>query len=260
MSSSGVREVPLTLGATRYGLMLYNAEDGCAGRGFAKYGEYSEAEVEIFRQYRGNGRLALDIGANIGAHSLAMARIFDRVHSFEANSTLAAVIAANMALNGLDNVIVHGGPAQDSLQGLVFSDPLDFVKIDVDGPELEILGLLKPRITADRPILYFENDAIDRSEAKLAWLIGLPAYRSYWHLAGLYGPGNWIGAPIDDCDAGNASMMMLAVPEERPQPQGLKVARVGDTTLVMTRHERESGETYLTFDLSGLPDSLGVTA
>ncbi len=46
----------------------------------------------------------LDIGANIGTHSIAMAREFSRVIAFEPNPVVAAKFRNNIALNGLDSV------------------------------------------------------------------------------------------------------------------------------------------------------------
>ena len=65
------REVRLK--ATRYGLMLYHPKDAYIGRSFDLYGEFSEGEVGLFRQLLQPGAVVLDIGANIGAHTLYFA-------------------------------------------------------------------------------------------------------------------------------------------------------------------------------------------
>jgi FkbM family methyltransferase len=49
----------------------------------------------------------LDIGANVGTHSLAFARVFKTVHAFEPNQALWSQFERNMALNGLKNVQLH---------------------------------------------------------------------------------------------------------------------------------------------------------
>lgn len=52
---------------------------------------------------------AIDVGANVGAHALAMARATPRgrVLACEPNPTVAGRLRANVALNGLSNVSVH---------------------------------------------------------------------------------------------------------------------------------------------------------
>src|SRR4030081_2137189 len=71
----------------RYGYMLYNKNDTVVGPAIEAYGEYLEAEVAIFRQALRPGDVAVDVGANIGAHTLAMARLpapHRRRHPFQA--------------------------------------------------------------------------------------------------------------------------------------------------------------------------------
>lgn len=51
--------------------------------------------------------LALDIGANVGTHSLAFARVFKAVHAFEPNPMLWGQFERNMGLNQLTNVHLH---------------------------------------------------------------------------------------------------------------------------------------------------------
>lgn len=74
----------------RHGFMLYSRFDTVVGRSIEYYGEYFESEVVI------------DVGANIGAHTLALARIVGptgRVLAFEPVRTIHQVLCANMALN-----------------------------------------------------------------------------------------------------------------------------------------------------------------
>src|SRR4029079_8558912 len=59
----------------KYGLVLYNVNDHYVGRSFELYGEFSEGEVELFKQVIRPGDAVLDIAANIGAHTLVFARL-----------------------------------------------------------------------------------------------------------------------------------------------------------------------------------------
>jgi FkbM family methyltransferase len=73
------------------------------------FGGYESAEIRAFLsrvppERRGN---ILDVGANVGTHSLAFARVFDTVHAFEPNPNLWHQFERNVELNGLTNVHLH---------------------------------------------------------------------------------------------------------------------------------------------------------
>jgi FkbM family methyltransferase len=73
------------------------------------FGEYEHDLIRDFisaipEERRGT---VLDIGANVGTHSLAFARYFNRVHAFEPNPQLWENFQRNIDLNGLDNVRLH---------------------------------------------------------------------------------------------------------------------------------------------------------
>jgi FkbM family methyltransferase len=67
-----------------------------------------EPEVrELLRRALRPGDVAIDVGANAGAHTLAMAAAGARVLACEPNPTLRARLEANVALNGLETVTVR---------------------------------------------------------------------------------------------------------------------------------------------------------
>lgn len=73
------------------------------------HGGYETAAIEGFlaRAPPGRRESILDIGANVGVHSLAFGRAFRVVHAFDPNPALWASFERNMALNGLANVTLH---------------------------------------------------------------------------------------------------------------------------------------------------------
>ena len=71
---------------------------------------------------------------------------------------------------------------------------LRFLKIDVEGMEIDVLQGARELILRTRPTLYVENDRPARSEALVASLRSL-GYDLYWHTPRLYNPDNYLKNP-----------------------------------------------------------------
>lgn len=116
------RPLPFILASTNIGTMIVNYLDKCetpngaygVGYQFLQTGSFDFYEVEsvvallnLRRQYFGDGVVALDCGANIGAHSvtwgIAMTH-FGRVIAFEAQERIYYALAGNIAINNCFNV------------------------------------------------------------------------------------------------------------------------------------------------------------
>ena len=54
--------------------MLYSTKDIYIGRSLDLYGEFSEGEVHFFGQVLQPGMIAIDVGTNIGCHTVFMAK------------------------------------------------------------------------------------------------------------------------------------------------------------------------------------------
>src|SRR5579884_3184354 len=57
----------------RYGTFLIPTGDTGVGRSLAIYGEWSEAEIDLFRKFVRPGMTVLDVGAHIGVFTLPLA-------------------------------------------------------------------------------------------------------------------------------------------------------------------------------------------
>lgn len=242
----------------RYGRVLYNRFDIYIGRSLELYGEWSEGEISLFQQLLEPGMIAVDAGANIGTHTLALARIVGpkgAVLAFEPQRIVFQTLAANAALNSLTNVSCQQRALGDAL-GLVRVPPLDYaksnnfgglplgegwatgetveviriddlnlavchlIKIDVEGMELEVLRGAAATIERCQPALYVEIDRAEKRDEVLRWL-DAQGYVVFGHEVPLYNPANFKGNPTNVFED-IVSLNALAVPAKMaPQILGL---------------------------------------
>jgi FkbM family methyltransferase len=217
----------------RHGLMAYQPNDAYIGRSLDLYGEYSEGEVRFLSALLGPGQTALDVGANIGALAVPLARAVGprgRVLAFEPQRIAFYTLCANAVLNGLPQLLC--------LQHLLGQEPgtvavpeLDYrveqnfgsldlgrawegqtqpvarvriddlalaachlIKVDVEGMEREVLEGARQTIARCRPYLYVEDDRPDRSQALRECLLAL-GYRLWLHTPPYFSPDNYLGNP-----------------------------------------------------------------
>lgn len=73
------------------------------------YGGYELDNIQQFLSRLPPERLGtiLDVGANVGTHSLAFARHFEHVHAFEPNPDLWRSFETNIRINNISNVHLH---------------------------------------------------------------------------------------------------------------------------------------------------------
>ena len=219
------------LARSRDGHLLYNINDTYVGRSIEVYGEYAGIEARFLARLCGDDDVVIEVGANIGAHTVGLAgRVgaTGRVLAFEPQRLAFQTLCANVALNSLANVDCYWAavgekrgsmlvpeldPAQQanfgglSLEGatqgrrvpcfaldeFVAMPRLKLVKIDVEGMEGDVLRGATALLAKFKPHLYVENDRVDRSEA-LMRLIDSLGYRLYWHTPALFDPDNPYGA------------------------------------------------------------------
>lgn len=102
-----------------YGLnLLFPEGDDSVGRALCDYGEFAPAELGLIVEYlnkAGRGGTFIDVGANIGAITLPIARGRDswRFIAVEGHRGLAQVLSANALSNGLYNVEVLNAAVSD---------------------------------------------------------------------------------------------------------------------------------------------------
>ncbi len=164
---------------------------------------YERHELELIRKWCKPWSVFCDIGANIGNHTIYVAKYLNpsRVILFEPNPVAVEILTSNIALNGIaprcDMTHLGKGLSNKNAGGLgvrtsdgnlgstkmvegegdlqvVRGDSVlkgarvDFIKMDVEGMEMKALEGLSETIAAHRPTLFVEvSDKLQ--EVFLAW-------------------------------------------------------------------------------------------
>jgi FkbM family methyltransferase len=231
----------------RHGRMLYLPRDQYLGRSLDLYGEFSEIEGRVFDRVLSPGQSVVEVGANIGAHTVHLAKLVGprgAVIAFEPQRVMFYLLCSNLALNEQFQVrayraavgnasgsikvpvldhraaanfggisVSSTGPGEDVPLVMLdrFSLPsLRLLKIDVEGMETEVLLGARQTIARHRPIIYVENDRKANSERLIRTLLDL-GYDLYWDLPPLFNPDNFAGYP-DNVFSGIISINLLCLP------------------------------------------------
>ena len=95
---------------TRYGTMEYLHADSVVSRSLAMYGEWAQAELDLLSRIIRPGDVVLDVGAFLGTHSLAFAKMVGAsgaVRSFEPRADIRRILASNVERNQLPQVQIE---------------------------------------------------------------------------------------------------------------------------------------------------------
>lgn len=243
----------LSLVTGRDGVFLINTNDTFVGRSLQVYGEYCRDESRMLRQLVHPGDTVMEIGANIGSHTVGLAKAVGpqgRVLAFEPQRACFALLQSQIALNELTNVLAFNQGAGDrsstfyvpqidytaakNFGGVALAErpspdheavavvrlddccrdlKVHLLKIDVEGMESQVVDGARGLITASRPRLYVENDRIAKSPALIRRLFDLD-YRLWWHLPALFHPDNFFGVPENVFGRPITSKNMIGIPAE----------------------------------------------
>jgi FkbM family methyltransferase len=143
----------------RHGDMTYRTNDLYIGRSFELYGEFSEGEVELFRRVVHAGQIVLDVGANIGAHTVPLAKLVGRtgrVLAFEPQRTVFYTLCGNVAQNNLE-LVVHCYHAAVGEQPGTIAVP----ELDPDAEQnfggLSLAGVTEPAGLSSVPVIRIDD-------------------------------------------------------------------------------------------------------
>jgi FkbM family methyltransferase len=250
----------------RDGYFLVNRNDYFVGQALELYGEYGALEAAFLKRLVRPGANVVEVGANIGAHTIGLAKAVGpqgKVYAFEPQRACFALLQAQIALNQIGNIIAYnqgvggergrlwvprvnygqvgnfggvslaGEPSADAeaveivtLDDCLGGQPCALIKIDVEGMEEAVIRGGMGVITKQRPMLYVENDRVEKSQALTALLLEL-GYRIWWHVTPLYNPNNYFGDK-DNVYKDVNSFNIFCCMGEHEAAQGLREIRSPD--------------------------------
>lgn len=225
---------------------LLNINDQFQMDAISKYGEYSDGEVELWNDILTPEDMVVEIGANMGVHTVPLALRAKEVVAFEPQRLMFQILTANVALNSLYNVYTVQaacGDRQDVIKVPVLDpykkqsygsleldkggqhgedvvmmtldsmglDGCDFIKLDCEGCELKALQGAVKTIMKFRPWIYLEYTA--NREAILAFMARM-GYICVRHLPEHIHKDNFNKAELIREDQ-YASDMLLCLPQDR---------------------------------------------
>lgn len=120
-------ERPYQVVKARHGWFVVNAQDIYIGRALISYGEYCETEWQLLEQLLQPGKDVVEVGANIGSHTVPMARRLAlsgrRLLAIEPQPAVFQNMCANLTLNALFNVLAENAACSDRAALLSFATP-----------------------------------------------------------------------------------------------------------------------------------------
>lgn len=152
---------------------------------------WDKKALVMIDKYLSDDAVVLDIGANIGSHTVywALERNAKKVYSFEPFAQTFDILSINIALNHLENIVVlsnkglsnevcnakvksfwdrniggtsfmkdnDGGYNFVPLDSIEIPEKIDLIKIDVEGHEMETLQGAKSTIIKNKPVIVIET-------------------------------------------------------------------------------------------------------
>jgi len=241
----------IALKRCKHGIFAFNRNDSFVGRSLDIYGEWCESEMALFDKIVPPKSLVIDVGANIGTHTVFLAKkvgIGGRVLAFEPQRLVYQTLCANVALNALTNVnCVHVaiGDNRESITVPLLNPRAEFnfgelslldqtqgetvskiriddlalprcalIKMDVEGMEIDVIRGATKTITTHHPLLFVENNRPKGSPELVEALSDL-GYKCWWHIASYFNPNNFFQNERNIFSRCSPEANMLCIHESR---------------------------------------------
>lgn len=251
----------LVFAKCRHGVMVWPRVDTVIGKSLHLYGEFAEIQNQIMLRYVKAGDIAIDIGANLGATVLPMAKAVGengQVLAFEPQPLMAQCLHTTLSLNEIFNVRVFSSAVADKIywakipplninqgnnygafglsnQGFQVQainlnelelEKCAFIKIDVEGYEWKVIQGADKFLHWHRPALYLEAKKIPGTVQYLDWLMK-NEWRCYWHFSFFFHSKNFRETK-KNVFGQMGDINILALPKEHPQPDDMPEIRTPD--------------------------------
>lgn len=234
---------------TRHGFMLFNPND-FIGMTLDTYGEWAFSEIDLLNQLIKPGFIVLDVGANIGTHTLQFAKSVQPngfVYAFEPQRIAFEFLCANIILNNYLNIFPMMAGVSDTdgeiivpilnpdslansgsinIENKSSGDPVrlltidslklnrcNLIKIDVEGMERKVLLGAKETINKFRPLLFVENNTPENSEDLIRLLFDLK-YNCWWVFTAYLNRRDIHGNEFKPGEGFKPDFNMLCIPSE----------------------------------------------
>ncbi|MBF0620597.1 MAG: FkbM family methyltransferase [Magnetococcales bacterium] len=176
-----------------YGPLLYNINDIYLGRALDQYGQYAQEALELLERIIRPGQTIIDVGAFMGTHTVALARMTGangRVVAYEPQRIPYQTLCTNVMLNQMTHVRCHpwavgqengsltipelNAKQPNNFAGLSLMQPMSgtptrvvtldetntrcqLLHIDVEGMEWMVIQGAQNLIQNQRPFIYIRN-------------------------------------------------------------------------------------------------------
>ncbi len=232
---------------SRYGVFAAPAASDLITSSLHHYEEWAQVEIDILSHFIQKDSIVVDVGAYIGTHSRAFSELVGsggNVYAFEPNGFIYPFLVKNtkniqhknitiypfaLGAAGEKRKLINGKNVQWNF-GAVRLEPMekegdeldidvkmlddmnidrvDFIKIDVEGMELEVLDGAEKTIEQSKPIIFQEVNSLEASHAILGWA-HLRRYSIFGVIASAYNPNNFNRSQYDIFDGAKECGLLL---------------------------------------------------
>jgi FkbM family methyltransferase len=273
----------------RYGTMLALPSDNVISKSLRIYGEWAEHELSILRTFISAGATVIDVGANIGTHTLPFSRWVKtgRVVAIEAQPAVCEILRLNCRRNGCTNVDVANAicgenrghvefrpdyASEENFGGISFANAasdtrfaifrwldrirgssatsvpvitlddlcrnqrVSFIKLDIEGMELDALRGGRELIRRCQPVISFEQNSTARLSETCDYLTGMD-YQMFWLETQPFNRNNFHGR--EDNIWWRTETAILALPAHFPPPPDLIPVRGDEATVPVRLNARD---------------------
>lgn len=177
------------------GFVLYDIDDPVIGRSLAAYGEYVRSENEFYQTCLNGNTYVVDIGADIGIQTLALAEQVNNegtVLAFESNRFKFQTLCTNVSLSGYRHVDCRQPKSLEDIKlDALNLTHCDFIRFNCQGHEEVLLKNASHTLMRFKPLIYFVN-VLESQQDRIVELLLSAGYLSKPQQHLLFNPNNFL--------------------------------------------------------------------